>query len=148
MLGAMRLMVERPVPVLGVNHGNLGFLVEVTPNDLPSALQRLTAGNFSIEQYECLQTSVDRAGFTVRHGFNDVVLAPAGRVGPVSVDLTVNDLRYGYYRGDAVIVSTPIGSTAYNYASRRTGAVPLVRRRRHHPGRTHVRYQPVSRAGQ
>ena len=117
MLGAMRLMVERPVPVLGVNHGNLGFLVEVTPNDLPSALQRLTAGNFSIEQYECLQTSVDRAGFTVRYGFNDVVLAPAGRVGPVSVDLTVNDLRYGYYRGDAVIVSTPIGSTAYNYAA-------------------------------
>ena len=117
MLGAMRMMVERPVPVLGVNHGNLGFLVEVTPDQLPRALQRLAAGDFSIEQYECLQASVDRPGVVARYGFNDVVLAPAGRTGPVSVDLTVNDLRYGYYRGDAVVVSTPIGSTAYNYAA-------------------------------
>src|SRR5690349_1523805 len=41
MLGAMRLMVERPVPILGVNYGNLGFLVEVTPAGLPAALHRL-----------------------------------------------------------------------------------------------------------
>ena len=41
MLGAMRLVVGRPVPVLGVNHGNVGFLVEVTPDELPDALDRL-----------------------------------------------------------------------------------------------------------
>ena len=41
MLGAMRLVIDRPVPVLGVNHGNLGFLVEVRPAELPSALSRL-----------------------------------------------------------------------------------------------------------
>src|ERR1044071_697534 len=45
MLGAMRLVIDRPVPVLGVNHGNLGFLVEVTPTGLPSALERLAAGD-------------------------------------------------------------------------------------------------------
>ena len=41
MLGAMRLVIDRPVPVLGVNHGNLGFLVEVTPHGLEKALARL-----------------------------------------------------------------------------------------------------------
>ena len=46
MLGAMRLVIDRPVPVLGVNQGNLGFLVEVTPAGLPSALERLAAGDF------------------------------------------------------------------------------------------------------
>src|SRR5919112_656844 len=51
MLGAMRLVIDRPVPVLGVNHGNLGFLVEVTPAQLPSALDRLAAGDFSIGPY-------------------------------------------------------------------------------------------------
>ena len=46
-----------------------------------------------------------------------MVLARLGRTGAVSVDLTVNDLRYGYYRCDAVVLSTPNGSTAYNYAA-------------------------------
>jgi NAD+ kinase len=117
MLGAMRLVVDRPVPVLGVNHGNLGFLVEVTPDQLPGALDKLAAGEFTVEQHSCLEVSADEVDLRVRYGFNDVVLARAsGRTGAVSVDLTVNGLRYGYYRGDAVVVSTPTGSTAYNYA--------------------------------
>jgi len=113
MLGALRLTVGRPVPVLGVNHGNLGFLVEVAPAQLPSALARLEKGEFTIEQHACL----DLGPLPLRYGFNDLVLGRAGRSGAVSVDLTVNGVRYGYYRGDAVIVSTSTGSTAYNYAA-------------------------------
>jgi NAD+ kinase len=59
MLGAMRLMVDRPVPVLGVNYGDLGFLVEVTPDGLPSALERLTIGDFTIEQRGCLEVDAE-----------------------------------------------------------------------------------------
>jgi NAD+ kinase len=117
MLGAMRLVVDRPVPVLGVNHGNLGFLVEVTPAQLPMALARLATGDFTIERYGCLEVGAGEVELGVRSGFNDVVLSRSARVGAVSVDLAVNDLQYGYYRGDAVVVSTPIGSTAYNYAA-------------------------------
>jgi NAD+ kinase len=117
MLGAMRLVINRPVPVLGVNHGNLGFLVEVTPAGLPSALERLAAGDFTIEQHGCLDVSADGVDLATRFGFNDMVLSRSGRQGAVSVDLAVNDLHYGYYRGDAVVVSTPTGSTAYNYAA-------------------------------
>jgi NAD+ kinase len=117
MLGAMRLVIERPVPVLGVNHGNLGFLVDVTPAELSTARARLAAGDFTIEQYECLEVGADGVELANRFGFNDVVLGRPGRVGAVSVDLGVNDRQYGYYRSDAVIVSTPVGSTAYNYAA-------------------------------
>lgn len=116
MLGAMRLMVGRPVPVLGVNHGNLGFLVEVIPEALPSALERLTEGDFTIERHACLEAE-GTGGIATRFGFNDVVLGRPGRVGAVSVDLIVNDQRFGYYRCDAVVVSTPTGSTAYSYAA-------------------------------
>jgi NAD+ kinase len=45
MLGAMRLVIHRPVPVLGVNHGSLGFLVEVYPQTLVPALAQLAAGD-------------------------------------------------------------------------------------------------------
>ncbi|GAA2335095.1 NAD(+)/NADH kinase [Dactylosporangium salmoneum] len=117
MLGAMRLTAERPVPILGVNHGNLGFLAEIGPAELPAALDRLAAGDFTIERHACLEVSVKGAELPTRFGFNDVVLARAARTGGVSVDLRVNGVQYGYYRADAVVVATSTGSTAYNYAA-------------------------------
>nr|BFE58043.1 NAD(+)/NADH kinase [Dactylosporangium thailandense] len=116
-LGAMRLVVDRPVPILGVNHGNLGFLAEVSPPELPAALARLAAGDFTIERHAGLEASADGQALATGFGFNDVVLARAVRTGAVSVDLAVNDVRYGYYKADAVVVATPTGSTAYNYAA-------------------------------
>jgi NAD+ kinase len=117
MLGAMRLVIDRPVPVLGVNHGNLGFLVEVYPQTLEPALESLAAGDFTIETHGCVAAHVEGVELTTEFGFNDVVLSRLGRTGAVSVDLTVNDIQYGYYRCDALVVSTPNGSTAYNYAA-------------------------------
>jgi NAD+ kinase len=117
MLGAMRLVIDRPVPVLGVNHGNLGFLVEVTPPTLAPALAQLSTGDFTVESHGCLVADAADVRLETRFGFNDVVLARLGRTGALSVDLTVNDLRYGYYKCDAVVISTPNGSTAYNYAA-------------------------------
>ncbi|GLY22846.1 NAD(+)/NADH kinase [Micromonospora sp. NBRC 101691] len=118
MLGAMRLVVGHPVPVLGVNHGNLGFLVEITPDALEEALARLVGGDFTVESHSCL-VAEHTGGTPLRTGtgFNDIVLARHGRTGTVSVDLTVNDQQYGYYRCDALVVATPSGSTAYNYAA-------------------------------
>jgi NAD+ kinase len=117
MLGAMRLVAARPVPILGVNHGNLGFLVEVTPPQLEAALAKLVAGDYTIEPHSCLVADAPGSGLRTRFGFNDVVLARLGRHGTVSVDLTVNGQQYGYYTCDALVVCTPSGSTAYNYAA-------------------------------
>ena len=47
----MRLVAERPVPILGVNLGNLGFLVEIQPHELDSALDRLDTGAFTVEEH-------------------------------------------------------------------------------------------------
>lgn len=113
MLGAMRLVIDRPIPVLGVNHGNLGFLVEIEPRELAEALAQLAGGDFTVETHSCLVAEHGDSRFA----FNDVALARLGRTGAVSADLMVNDLRYGYYRCDALVLSTPNGSTAYNYAA-------------------------------
>src|SRR3954451_3892776 len=114
MLGALRLVARRPVPVLGVNHGRLGFLVEVTPPALTDALERLAAGEFTGEDHGCLGADAEGAELPTRLAFNAVVLTRHGRTGTVSVDLAVGGLHYGYYRCDAVVVATPNGSTAYN----------------------------------
>jgi NAD+ kinase len=116
MLGAMRLVVGRPVPVLGVNYGNVGFLVEVTPDELPDALNRLMDGRYTLEPHSCLDAVCPESG-EATVAFNDVVVSAAEPWTSLTADLHVNGSRHGYYRADAVIACTPTGSTAYNYAA-------------------------------
>ena len=114
MLGALRLVARRPVPVLGVNFGNLGFLVEIHPEELPDALDRLERGQFTIEPHGALAlgTGEDEAV-----AFNDVVLVRVPGDAVVQATLAVGGQRMGRYRCDGLVVSTPIGSTAYAYAA-------------------------------
>ena len=114
MLGALRMAVHDPKPVLGVHLGKLGFLVEVEPPDLPAALARLLTGEYTVEAHSCLACTV--CGDDVV-AFNDVALVRHPGQGFVSANLSVDGQQYGYYRCDAVVVCTPIGSTAYSYAA-------------------------------
>lgn len=114
MLGALRSTVRDPKPVLGVHLGQLGFLVEVEPPDLPTALARLANQDFTVERHSCL--ACDVCGDDVV-AFNDVALVRQPGSGFVTTTLEVDGQRYGYYRCDALVVSTPTGSTAYGYAA-------------------------------
>jgi NAD+ kinase len=115
MLGALRLAAGRPVPVLGVNLGHLGFLVEVEPSELDGALDRLEAGEFEIEDHPALLMHAGDEEKAV--GFNDVALARIPGDGAVQATLAVDGRPSGRYRCDALICATPIGSTAYSYAA-------------------------------
>jgi NAD+ kinase len=114
LLGAMRLVSRRPVPVLGVNFGNLGFLAEVEGADLDEALSAMAAGRSTVEMRGCL---VVRHGGTESLAFNDAVVARVPGEGMVEATLLVAGRRYGHYRCDSLILATPMGSTAYNYAA-------------------------------
>src|SRR3954463_9111639 len=119
MLGALRLAADRPVPILGVNLGNLGFLVEVEPHELDAALDRLEMGDFTIEEHSA---AVLTDGPDQSIAFNDIALASVPGEGAVQASLTVMGRASGRYRCDALVIATPIGSTAYSYAAGR----PLV----------------------
>jgi NAD+ kinase len=114
LLGAMRLVSGRPVPVLGVNFGRLGFLAEVEGAELERALTAMAEGGSTVEMRGCL---------VVRHGgreslaFNDAVVARVPGEGLVDATLSVAGHRYGHYRCDALILASPMGSTAYSYAA-------------------------------
>jgi NAD+ kinase len=114
LLGAMRLVADKPVPVLGVNFGRLGFLTEVESRELESALTAMAEGRSTIEARSCL---VVRGPGWQSVAFNDVVLARVPGQGQVEGVLSVSGRRYGRYRCDSLIVSSPMGSTAYNYAA-------------------------------
>jgi NAD+ kinase len=114
MLGALRLVAERPVPILGVNLGNLGFLVEIEPHELDAALDRLETGEYTIEEHSAA-VLMDGGDQTV--AFNDIALGAVPGEGSVQAALTVMGRASGRYRCDALVIATPIGSTAYSYAA-------------------------------
>jgi NAD+ kinase len=114
LLGAMRLVAARPVPVLGVNFGRLGFLTAVEARELESALTAMAEGRSTVEVRSCL---VVRGPDWEAVAFNDVVLARVPGQGQVEGVLSVAGRRYGRYRCDSLIVASPMGSTAYNYAA-------------------------------
>jgi NAD+ kinase len=114
MLGALRLVAERPIPILGVNLGNRGFLVEIQPDELDSALDRLDIGDFTIEGHSA---AVLKDGRDESIAFNDIALGSVPGEGAVQASLTMNARPSGRYRCDALVIATPIGSTAYSYAA-------------------------------
>src|SRR5918999_3280169 len=87
MLGALRLVANRPVPILGVNLGHRGFLVEVQPNELDDALDRLDTGDYTVEEH-------DAAGLTDGSdesiAVNDIALASVPGEGAVQASLTMS----------------------------------------------------------
>jgi NAD+ kinase len=114
MLGALRLVARRPVPVLGVNLGNLGFLVEVEPAELPDALDRLERFEFTIEEHSALWLGSDGDEVVA---FNDIALVRVPGDNVVAAALAVGGQRMGRYRCDGLVISTSIGSTAYAYSA-------------------------------
>lgn len=120
MLGAMRLVADRPVPVLGVNYGHVGFLVETEPQDLDAALDMLLRGDFAVEPHHALDiaVTVTEGSETEHHvAFNDAVITRMPGQGVVAAEATLGGEVFGYFKADGVIASTPAGSTAYTYSA-------------------------------
>jgi NAD+ kinase len=123
-LRAMRLADGHDAPVLGVNLGKLGFLAEVDIPDLSAALTAIGEGNYEIEVRTALDAVIGQQKFTA---FNDVVVVRVPGEGTAAVELFVEGHHFVSYAGDAVIVSTPTGSTAYNFSAGGPIVAPSVR---------------------
>jgi len=115
MLRTMRLVEGRKTPVLGVNVGRLGFLAEVDLPDLPGALSAIDEHNFTIESRTAVRTVLPD-GREVS-AFNDIALVRVPGDGLAAVGIAVEGKNFVNYAADAVIVSTPTGSTAYSFSA-------------------------------
>jgi NAD+ kinase len=115
MLRTMRLVEGRKTPVLGVNVGRLGFLAEVDLPDLPGALSAIDEHKFTIESRTAVRTVLPD-GRDVS-AFNDIALVRVPGDGLAAVGIAVEGNNFVNYAADAVIVSTPTGSTAYSFSA-------------------------------
>ena len=121
MLRAGRVCAEHGVPVLGINMGWLGFLTEIEkPADCPSGLDLLLAGEYWIENRMMLQATLledKRREIGCYHALNDVLISGSvfGRM--VQLAAYIDNHWATTYNADALILSTPTGSTAYALAT-------------------------------
>jgi NAD+ kinase len=112
-------VVKKPIPVLGVNFGSLGFLTEITLPELYPALEGVLAGTYRFEERRMLHVVVRREGKPESAGdvLNDVVITKAAFSRIIELDVAVDGAFVSSFRADGLIVSSPTGSTAYNLAA-------------------------------
>lgn len=115
LLNAARSLAEPGVAVLGVNLGRLGFLVDVSPEDMDHKLQTILDGDFDEEARTLLHATVTRGDekISASNALNDVVIHKKDIARMIELDTWINGQFLNTNRSDGLIIATPTGSTAY-----------------------------------
>jgi NAD+ kinase len=107
-----RLVSGMSTPILGINLGKLGFLAEVSLDELDECLTEIINSDYIVEDRMMLQARIGKSKVNVR-ALNDVVLHQTGSSRMFSVKTFVNGEFLSKFIGDGIIIATPTGSTAY-----------------------------------
>jgi len=115
LLSMARLLVDFEIPLLGINLGSLGFLTEIPTHEMLSTLEKVLAGDVSIEKRLLLKAEVLRQGEVVASSYclNDVVVSKGTLARMIRLHISVDGQFMTGLRSDGLIVATPTGSTAY-----------------------------------
>jgi len=118
-LHTARRMGDRPTPVLGINVGRLGFLAELTPPTFRDRFADLAERRYTVDNLMTLSCSLVSpvAPERVFRGLNDVVLRSAPVFHLLEIGLSIDGESVITYRGDGLIVATPVGSTAHSLSA-------------------------------
>jgi NAD+ kinase len=107
------------VPILGVNLGALGFLAEVSPEDLEGALERVLGGELETVARMRMEVETLREGVSLGRylALNDVVITRSDLSRVIDIEAWTDGSPVATYHGDGLIVATPTGSTAYSLSA-------------------------------
>lgn len=115
LLNAARTLSDFDIPVVGVNMGRLGFLVDVSPNDMLPCLDAVLEGRYREEDRLLLHAEVFRGEERILESdaLNDVVIHKWQVARMIEFETRIDGSFVHKHRSDGVIISTPTGSTAY-----------------------------------
>lgn len=115
-LRTARWVGMKQIPILGINTGYLGYLADVTVDEMITAVDDLTKGLYKIENRSLIEvTSVRKeAIMDWSYALNEVAILKQDTSSMISVATRINDVDLATYMGDGLIISTPTGSTGYN----------------------------------
>jgi len=110
LLHAARSLADYDVPLLGINLGRLGFLADISPKEMISALDRILSGRYEEEQRSLLHAEINGQSCAA---FNDVVIHKWNIARMIELETYIDGAFVDTQRSDGLIVSTPTGTTAY-----------------------------------
>jgi len=118
-LNVARLIDKKPVPLLGVNFGTLGFLTELSMDEIEESLEKLLSGKFIVENRPVIRVKLTRKNghIAIYRCVNEVVIKRDTLARIIEVELKANGKFVSVFRGDGVIIATPTGSTAYSLSA-------------------------------
>ncbi len=119
LLSVARLAWSHDIPILGVNLGGLGFLTEISLDELYRVLEKVMDGDFETDERDVLRASVIRKGEKLAEYavLNDAVINKGALARIIDIEVTINGEYLTTFRSDGLIISTPTGSTAYNLSA-------------------------------
>lgn len=118
-LRAAELVHDHAVPLLGVNLGHVGFLAELERDDLANAVQRVVERDYAVEERMTLAVSVTIGGSVVYEtwALNEATVEKASRERMLELVVQVDQRPLVSFGADGAVISTPTGSTAYNFSA-------------------------------
>ncbi len=118
-LTVAKLVDKKPVPLLGINFGTLGFLTEIPIEKIEECIDKLIAGEFIVENRPVLRVKVVRKNghILIYRCVNEVAIKRDTLARIIEIDVDADGEYLTTFRGDGVIVATPTGSTAYSLSA-------------------------------
>jgi len=116
-LATARTLGKSEIPILGINLGSLGFLTQLTPDNLENDLKRVVSGAYQIEKRMVLSSQVIVGEkMSLPFALNDVVIDKGSVSRVINLSLYADDEYISSYTADGMVIATPTGSTAYSLA--------------------------------
>lgn len=118
-LAAVQLTRGSPAPILGINHGHVGFLAESERDDLAWTVSTALAGEYDVDERLVLDVSVVESGVEVFSTFavNEATVEKASGSRMIEIALEVDGRPISTFGADGVVLATPTGSTAYSFSA-------------------------------
>ena len=119
LLQTSHICSEHDIPIIGINLGRLGFLVEISPHDFRERLDDILQANYRVEERIMLEVVLQKNEDSTENfiACNDVTIRNKNTVRMLELDTKVENVFLNTIHGDGLIISTPTGSTAYALAS-------------------------------
>ena len=106
---------KKGTPILGINTGRLGFLADISPEEMEDTFDEIHKGNYKVEERSVLEVICE--GHNLKgypYGLNEIAILKRDSSSMIAIHTAVNGASLTTYQADGLVISTPTGSTAYS----------------------------------
>lgn len=116
-LKAARCIGATGIPIVGINTGRLGFLADVSADEMESFFGQLHAGRYTVRERGLLELIIDNDTSHPSYALNEIAVSKHDSSSMIAVRTTVGGEHLATYMGDGLLIATPTGSTAYSLSA-------------------------------